>query len=382
MLFYFRRPACNLFDDVKILHISSAKTFGGGERHLVDLCRELQRRGHEVFVALRPTNEWQDRLDFIPRENFLHISIRNSFGMFSAKRIGRFLVEHEIDIIHAHVARDYIAASIACRIATNSRFVLTRHVVFSMKPFHRYALRNVDAAIAVSPAVATQLERIFPASSIFIVPNGLVIDPPADREAVASAFRRDHGIPIDAPLIGTIGELKPLKGQRDFLLAAAEIIKSAPDSRFVIAGRDATADSRHCRELRRLAHVVGLDSRVVWLDWLDDVQPLLLALDIFVSPSHSESFGLAILEAMMNGCCVVATDTDGARELIGDAGLIVPVGDPLALAVAVKMLIANPDEAARMSFKLANVAHERFSMERMVAATDALYNRVLSSRAR
>jgi len=251
-----------------------------------------------------------------------------------------------------------------------------------MKPFHRYALRNVDAAIAVSPAVATQLERIFPASSIFIVPNGLVIDPPADREAVASAFRRDHGIPIDAPLIGTIGELKPLKGQRDFLLAAAEIIKSAPDSRFVIAGRDATADSRHCRELRRLAHVVGLDSRVVWLDWLDDVQPLLLALDIFVSPSHSESFGLAILEAMMNGCCVVATDTDGARELIGDAGLIVPVGDPLALAVAVKMLIANPDEAARMSFKLANVAHERFSMERMVAATDALYNRVLSSRAR
>ena len=74
---------------VRVLHISSAKTFGGGERHLVDLCRELTTRGHEVFVALRPTNEWQDRLDFLPPERFLHVSIRNSFGMFSARRIGR-----------------------------------------------------------------------------------------------------------------------------------------------------------------------------------------------------------------------------------------------------------------------------------------------------
>lgn len=93
---------------MRILQLSSAKTYGGGERHLVDLCRELKERGHEIFVALRPTNEWQSRLDFVLLRTFFMFSIRNSFGMFSAKRIGRFLTKNKIDIIHAHVARDYI----------------------------------------------------------------------------------------------------------------------------------------------------------------------------------------------------------------------------------------------------------------------------------
>src|SRR5947209_3975529 len=134
---------------MRLLHLSSALTFGGGERHFVDLGRELCARGHVLFVGLRPTNRWQDRIDFVPPERFLHVSIRNSFGMFSARRIARFAEENGIDIIHAHVARDYVAASIAARSA-NTRLVLTRHVSFPMKSFHRFALRNVDAAIAVS----------------------------------------------------------------------------------------------------------------------------------------------------------------------------------------------------------------------------------------
>ncbi|MCA1608054.1 MAG: hypothetical protein LC730_01150, partial [Acidobacteria bacterium] len=69
---------------MRILHVSSARHFGGGERHLVDLTRGLHRRGHEVFVALRPTNEWQTRLSFLPPENIFHVSIRNSFGVLSA----------------------------------------------------------------------------------------------------------------------------------------------------------------------------------------------------------------------------------------------------------------------------------------------------------
>ena len=147
--FFFIALKCNLWN-MRILQVSSAKTYGGGERHLVDLSRSLQEKGHEIFVALRPTNEWQGRLDFIPPENFLHVSIRNSFGMFSAKRISRFLIKNKIDIIHAHVARDYLAASIAGRIAQDTKIVLTRHVLFSMKPFHRLALRNFEASNAVS----------------------------------------------------------------------------------------------------------------------------------------------------------------------------------------------------------------------------------------
>ena len=364
---------------MRILQISSAKTFGGGERHLVDLCRELVNRGHEVFVALRPTNEWQERLDFLPPENFLFVSIRNSFGMFSAKKIGRFIDKEQIDIVHAHVARDYLAAGIAVRTAKKAKLILTRHVVFPLKPFHRFALRNVDAAVAVSPKVRHQLEKIFPAGKVHLISNGIDMQHGShDDKTLGSEFRELHSIPKGAPVVVTLGELKLLKGQRDFVLAANEVIKRFPECRFVIAGQDHSIDKHFRRELKRLVKVFGHDESFVWLDWLDDISPLLAAADIFVSPSHSESFGLAILDAMVAGAPVVASATDGARELIADENALVPIKDPVALAEKICWFLDN--EAARrdLAEKQSSTARENFGLDRMVDATEALYQKILS----
>ncbi len=364
---------------MRILQISSAKTFGGGERHLIDLCRELTNSGHEVFVALRPTNEWQERLDFLPPERFLHVSIRNSFGMFSAKRIGRFIEKQRIDVVHAHVARDYLAASIAVRSAKNAKLILTRHVVFPLKPFHRFALRNVDASIAVSPAVREQLEKIFPVEKVHLIHNGIDFanEQHIDSTLAAREFREFHSIPLDAPLVATLGELKLLKGQRDFVLAANEVVKRVPDCRFVVAGKDNSLDKRFRRELKRLVKVFGHEDKFVWLDWLDDIRPLLSATDLFVSPSHSESFGLAILDAMAAGKPVVATATDGAKELVGDQNALVPIKDPLALAEKIIWFLENDKVRQDLGEKLQAAARTKFGLTRMVDATEALYKAVL-----
>lgn len=366
--------------EVRILYISSARTFGGGERHVVDLAREMAARGHEIYVALRPTNEWQARLDFLPPERFLHVSIRNSFGMFSAKRIAKFIEREQIDVLHAHVARDYIAASVAARSAKNTRLVLTRHVMFPMKSYHRFALGNVDAAIAVSAPVATQLERVFPPKRIHVIPNGIHISDKNRDMSAAAEFRKFHNIPPDAPLIVTLGELKLLKGQRDFVLAANEVTKTHPHARFVIAGRDNTLDKKFRRELKRLVGVFGLDEKFTWLDWLDDIEPLLAACDLFVSPSHSESFGLAILDAMAAGVAVVATATDGAKELIDDADALVAVKDPLALAAAIRRLLDDEGKRRKLGANLRSTAREKFNLMRMADATETLYREVCSSR--
>jgi glycosyltransferase involved in cell wall biosynthesis len=197
---------------MRILHISSAVHFGGGERHLVDLCRGLHERGHDVYVAIRPTSRWKERLAFLPPENVFHVSIRNSFGVFSAKRIADFARENRIDIIHAHVARDYIPANIASMVARDSTFVLTRHVMFPLKPFNRFALRNLSRAIAVSPAVAGGLQTLFSAKKVAVIPNGIQITEFADgdKEALGDEFRSFHQIPRDTPLIGTVGQLTEL----------------------------------------------------------------------------------------------------------------------------------------------------------------------------
>jgi len=358
---------------MRILHISSAKTYGGGERHLVDLCRELKEHGHDVFVAIRPTAEWRDRLSFLPLGNFLYVSIRNSFGMLSARRIARFVRRNKIDIVHAHVARDYLAASVAARSAPGVRLVLTRHVVFPLKPFHRFALRNVDAAIAVSPVVRDQLGRIFAKDKVHVIPNGLNFGDPAERDAQGAEFRALHSIPPAQPLVVTLGELRVLKGQRDFVLAAHEIVKRFPDVMFVIAGRDNSMDKKFRRELKRLVRVLGMEDRFLWLDWLDDIAPLLAAADVFVSPSHSESFGLAILDAMGAGCAVVATDTGGARELIADAFARAPVKDPLALAALICELLEDPVKRKQLGATLQRVAREKYGLQQMIDATEDLY---------
>lgn len=368
---------------MRILHISSAVNFGGGEKHLVDLCRGLQVNGNEVFVALRPTNKWQSRLDFLPPGNILHVSIRNSFGVFSARRISDFIRENEIEIVHAHVARDYIPASIACMASRCAKFVLTRHVMFPLKAFNRFALRNLTAAIAVSTGVERALGNIFPAEKVALIRNGIEIQSSATDEIRhrRKEFRTLHEIPLDVPFIGTVGELTPLKGQRDFVLAATEVTKAYPEARFLIVGLDNTIDNKFRRELKLLVKVFGIEDRFLWLDWVDDLPQLLAALDIYVSPSHSESFGLATLEAMASGTAVVATRTEGSLELFNDDKYLVPIGDPVALSKKISELLADAARRSRIAKDLQARAAENFSIERMISETEDLYRQILDGNA-
>ena len=375
----FSRHA-NTSTAMRILHISSAKTFGGGERHVADLCRGLQESDFEIFAAIRPTNQWQDKLDFLKPENILYVSIRHSFGVLSSMRIAEFMKQNKIDIVHAHVARDYIPTNIACLAARPARFVLTRHVLFPLKPFNRFALNSLSAAIAVSDAVADSLKTVFPQSKIHVIKNGMdVSSVPADVKMAEyrDEFRAGHSIAEDEFLLGTLGELKELKGQRDLVIAAAEVLKRIPNARFVIVGEDNSPGRTFRRDLRRLAKVLGIAERIIWLDWLNDTRPFYSAIELFVSPSHSESFGLAMLEAMAYGKPVAATATDGARELLGPKADLVPIGDPVSLANAIVRFAESKQRRIEAGNVNRAIVCDRFSLQRMVQETAALYRQVL-----
>jgi glycosyltransferase involved in cell wall biosynthesis len=364
---------------MRILQISSARTFGGGERHVVDLCRGLQARGHDVFAALRPTSIWQDRLAFLPPENILQVSIRNSFGVLSAMRIAEFARANKIQIVHAHVARDYIPASIACMAAKETKFVITRHVMFPLKPFNRYALKNLAVAIGVSEAVGKNLLRLFPKEKVAVINNGIEIDSPKVNNPTKSraAFRDLHAIPADALLVGTLGELKELKGQRDFVIAAQEIAKEHPLCRFLVVGEDHTIDKKFRRELKRLVKVFGLQDRFLWLDWLEDTAEFFAAIDIFVSPSHSEGLSLAILEAMAHGKAVVATETEGSQQLFENPEQLVPIKDPLKLARTISRLLENERQRLELGASAKLAAAEKYSLKRMLDSIENLYHKIL-----
>ena len=377
---------------MKILQLSSARTFGGGERHFADLSNALSERGHEIYAALSPASPLRERLARIPDANISTAPLRNALDLLSALQLARFIRDRGIEIVHAHLARDYpLAAYAARRAAGGARvpLVLTRHVPFALNRLHRLTLaRNVARIIAVSEGVARGLraQRIFPDEKIRVIPNGISV---AQLDASLKDFDRARFRqtlrPASAPLlVGIIGELSPVKGQEEFVRAAARIIRreNFTSAQFLIVGEDKQPDAPTRTLLEKLIAEHELQAHVFMLGHVSELTPLICSLDLYVSASRAEAFGLATLEALMCGVATVATATDGSNELIEDGatGNLVPVGDAPALADAILRLLRNEEERARLSERARESTRARFSLEQMVEATERVYLEALAAR--
>lgn len=370
---------------MKILQLSSARAIGGGERHLADLANALVARGHEVHAILQPRSPLIAELAGVPRGNITTLPLRNALDALSARKLARYVREHKIQIVHAHMARDYPLASYATGRSPGCKLVLTRHVLFPLNRLHAVTLAQVARIIAVSEAVARQLraQGLISADRIAVIPNG--IDGQrferARSQSQRQAFRRQYKIPDDCLLIGTVGEITPLKGHKEFLWAAPIILRRFPKTKFLIAGLDASRSGENQAALEKQIAELGLVSHVYQVGWVDDLASLYGALDIFVSASHTESFGLAIAEAMASGTPVVATATAGASEIITneEIGLLVPIGDVEGLAAAVVALLTDGNKSDRLANSARERIQERFSLNRMVQETERIYRDVLNN---
>jgi glycosyltransferase involved in cell wall biosynthesis len=368
---------------LRILQISSAQSLGGGERHLSDLAHGLIDRRHEVFVALRPHTALTDELGGVSKESITTLPLRNSLDVNSARQLAKLVRKNDIQIVHAHMARDYPLAAYAAGRNPKARLILTRHVLFPLNRLHRITLAKASRVIAVSQAVASQLRanQVAAAEKITVVLNGIN----ASRFALArkqfdrQAFLQRWRLPEQCMLVGTVGELTPLKGQQDFLRAAAQIAKQIPGCNFVIAGIDHSPDGRNEAQIERLIDELELRERVRRVKWLDDLAQLYCAFDVFVSASHTESFGLVIVEAMASRTAVVATATEGALEIIraGETGLLTSIGKPNELAAEIQLLLKDNTTRLRLAEAAQQDVAEKFSVERMVEETEKIYQESL-----
>ena len=359
---------------MNILQISSASSFGGGERYVADLTNALVARGHDVYVAVRPGSPLPRHLQLSP-EKILTLPLRNALDVQSARELEKFVRRRKIDVVHAHMARDYSLASYAARRNGKTKFIVTRHVLFKLNRLHRHTLSRATRVIAVSQAVARELRatQIVKNDQIAVIHNG--IDVERIKKTCAGLHRREFlrtiGMPVDAAvLVGSIGELRTLKRHDDFIRAAALILKQFPETHFVLAG---VGEIRS--QLEQLVVELDLRDNFHFPGWLDEADKLLCAMDVFVSASETESFGLAIVEAMAAGTAVVATATEGAQEVIEDqkSGVLVPIGDVKQIAESVINLLKDPEKRRTIATQSAQSAAKRFSLTRMVDEIEKVY---------
>jgi glycosyltransferase involved in cell wall biosynthesis len=360
---------------MKILQICSAREIGGGETHLADLSNALAARGHQMFYALAPESPVARRIQNLLPENVLFTRMRNALDVLSARGIARFASQNEVEIIQAHLARDYPLAALAARFS-GKPFVLTRHVLFPLKRLHKYALKNVSGVIAPSHAVANSLrkQRLFSPDKIETIYNGIDLN----RFTRANQTNEQKTFLT----VGTVGHLSPIKGHDIFIRAAKLILQKRQDVKFVIVGEDKSRSGENRRALEDLIAALDLQEHVEITGWSEDIRSLLDEFDLFVSAARSEPFGLVIVEAMASEIPAIATESEGAREIIENetSGVLIPLENPESLAQSVLDLAAD---AARRK-QLATAGRERvekmFSIEKMVSQTEQFYCRILQKK--
>src|SRR5437763_875905 len=354
---------------MRILQICSAREIGGGERHLGDLANALAQHGHQVFAALSPASPVRAQLRSLPTENSIELPMRNSLNLAGAVKLSRFVREHQIEIVHAHLARDYPLAALATG-RSQARLVLTRHVLFPLNRIHKLTLRRTSRVIAVSQAVAESLyaSSVFAPEKLVTIHNGIDIN--------KFARVRKDSTPDRKLRVGMVGHIAPIKGQEDFVRAAAIVQAARDDVEFILAGEDKSHSRENRVALEKLISDLKMEQTVKVIGWVDDVANLLSTLDLFVSPASSEPFGLSIVEAMAAGVPVIATASEGAREIIEDrqTGRLVPIGDVEALADTISGILADPELRERLSAEAQCGVRERFSLERMLDDTEDVYH--------
>lgn len=356
---------------MRILQICSAREIGGGERYLANLSNELAKRGHDIIVAIPPNAPLKDELFAVPPENILFSRMRNALDFPSAFEMADFIRRHEIQIVHAHLARDYPLAAMAAR-KTKVDLMLTRHVLFPLNRLHKRILKNVAGVIAPSNAIDESLkkQKLFPSPKIKLIHYGIDL----------KYFSPNSKDKQKNFTVLTIGHLAPIKGLDVFIRAAEIVLRQKPDARFIIVGEDKSHDGKNRREIEALIIELNLSDKIELVGWTDDVRSFLNKTDVFVSAARAEAFGLVMPEAMVNEIPVIATRSEGATEIIenGKSGILVPNEDYKMLAQKILELHDDREQREFLGKNGRKRVEENFSLETMVTKTEEFYREVLS----
>ena len=363
------------------LHIDTARTWRGGQNQVLLTVNGLRAFGQRAALAAHPDGELrrraQEGLDLIP------IAPRSEVDLTAGWRLARVIRRLAPDIIHAHDPHGVAMAGMALSIGGASRWregrkapalVASRRVDFHLKAnsFSRWKYRQVDAFVAASEAIRQMLIGDGVAGErVVTVHEGIDVDRIDGTPAVN--VHETLWLPHHAPLVGNVAALVPHKGQRYLIEAAHLVVQKIPDARFVILGEGELRE--HLEHLVREHH---LEKHVLLPGFRTDVIGCIKGFDLFVMSSVTEGLGTSLLDAMACRKAIVGTRAGGIPEVVdeGRTGLLVEPRDPHQLADAILRLIQ--DEAMRKRMAEAGYARvrERFTVERMVADTAAVYSRL------
>ncbi|HNQ50080.1 MAG TPA: glycosyltransferase [Candidatus Omnitrophota bacterium] len=256
-----------------------------------------------------------------------------------------------------------------------------RDMGFKLKKRHVFVYRLINRffykIIVVSEAVKTNIVKTEKAngSNILCISNGVdgvTSGPVSDKNAMLRSLNLPN---CDFKIVTVVANLYPMKGHMIFLNAAKRVVALNTKVKFLCVGKDL---GQYKTELDNEVHRHNLEKYIIFTGYRPDIGEILSISDICVLPSLTEGMSNAILEYMLAGKPVVATDVGGNRELIdnGINGFIVAPGDCIGMAEKMLILLSDPELCKKMGDEGRNIVKAKFSTESMIRETENLLNTV------
>ncbi len=380
---------------MRVLHVlPGADPTGGAEQSFAATASMLTEDGFDLHLAVLT-----ERQDLVPRLRDSGVTIHDLSS--TSGRLRQAVALHQLirrtgpDVVHAALWDAVFPTQLAA-VATRTPVVVTWAAVGNAADHlgdltwkHRVILQS-DRVLAlasnshfhaVTEGVAEVNGRNLAVrrDRVRVVHRGrpevAAVDP-----GTAERVRGQLGIPQAATLVLAVGRQEPIKDHAILVRAIEVLADEDPDIRLVLAGRDGAASAG----LRDLIASSGLGSRVQLIGHRDDVDDLLAAADVFVSSSRSEGAAGSVIEAMRSAVPVVTTDVLGLRGLVHDGvnALVVPVGEPAAMAGAIGTLAKDRELAARIGQAGRTTYESTFRLDAAAAGMADLYRSAAASRRR
>ena len=358
---------------MRVLHLSSERSWKGGEQQIAYLVEESSKHGIECHVAARRGSAFEE---FCSRKGY-PLSLRTAPNPLSVRTVASFCRHHTIDIVHMHSGGSHSLGVLAKSFGAPSRLILSRRIDKPLKRswFTRWKYNHagLDAIACVSDRVKEIIAGdIRDQGKLVTIYDGIDCSK-FDPTAAGNTLRTEFGIPADCLLVGNTSALFGHKDYPTFIDTVDCLIRKGLKARYLIIGEGPLREP-----LEKYMRQKGLEEDLIFAGFRKDVARILPELDIFLMTSSTEGLGSSVLDAYACRVPVVSTAGGGLPEIVKhrETGLLCPVKQPEELANAVLELAGDTDLRARLVASAAAFVGE-FTKEKMAERYSELYRTVL-----
>ena len=354
---------------------------GGCERDAAKIALGLDRSRFEPHVGILREGGFripEVRAAGVPVVHFPVTSFMNTSVLEAARKLGAYIRQHGIQLLHAFdVPTDIFAAPVARwhRVPAVITSQLSFRNMYSSREqmLLRVTDRLSDTVVVNSQAVGSSLEREVGLSpkKIYLCYNGVNLS-----EFFPKVVERPEALRDASLIIGSVCVMRPEKRMDWVIRAFAEVRKTNSGARLLLVGSGPESEN-----LAALRDSLGLKDVCVFAPGQPDVADWMRMMDIYINSSNSESFPNGLLEAMACGCCVIGSRVGGIPELVSDGenGLTFDPNKMEDLTEALRLVASDSARRQRFKEKALETARERFSMKINLQRTEALYSELLEN---